>query len=161
MKLLLYPDPILNEKSLECTQDDIPMIKSVYNDMTAVMSQYKGVGLAAVQVGILKRFCLLADGANMPHVLINPVIVETHDSCSMEEGCLSLPYFWEKINRFKQITIRYKDLDWNNQVAVLYDIEAQCLQHEIDHFEGELIKDQVSPMKRSMWEKKAKKKGAL
>lgn len=161
LTIIKYPDPVLKQVSTECTEADLDLIKASVPDMTEAMNALKGIGLAAVQVGINKRFCLLKD-SNTTHVIINPEIVASDlEHKKVKEGCLSLPYFYEFVDRFQNITIKYRDEQWIERTSELYGLEAQCLQHEIDHMNGILQEEKVSLMVRSMWIKKAKKKGAL
>lgn len=163
LKLLKYPSPVLNQISNDCVESDLQLIKDVYLQMIEVMNQPKGVGLAAVQVGILKRFCLLQNPSDLknPYIIINPVVIESLDLTKKQEGCLSLPLFYEPVDRYQQITVAYMDETWTSRTAVFVDIEAQCLQHEIDHFNGRLLLDDLSPMIKQMYNKKLIKKGIL
>lgn len=161
MKLIRYPDPILLQPSGHCVQEDLEFINHSVPEMTKVMNDLKGVGLAAVQVGILKRFCIVKDANDNVNLIINPELESGIELKPLEEGCLSLPYFWEKVERFEQVTVRFIDKDWIERRAVFTGQEAQCIQHEIGHMNGELILQTVSPMKQQMWKKKAHKNGAL
>jgi len=158
--LLKYPDPKLKEISIDCTEDDIPLIKEAYVDMSKIVNDYNAAGIAAIQVGIPKRFCLLKDTSNV-HLMINPVLTVDGEQTKIKEGCLSLPYFHEFIVRYPKVTVYYKDENWIDRTAELEGIEAQCLQHEIDHFNGTTQLDKVSLMVKQMYLKKAKKKGIL
>lgn len=161
MKLIRYPNPILNQQSEDCKESDLPFIKESIPEMIKTMDQLKGVGLAAVQVGILKKFCILKDSHGVNHVIINPEIIEGLNLTPIREGCLSLPFFFETIDRFEEITIKFKNDNWEDKTAIFTGIEAQCIQHEMNHFSGLLILDTVSLVKRQMWIKKATKKGVL
>jgi len=161
MNLIRYPNPILNQKSEECTEADLPLIKESLPRMTQIVDGLKAAGLAAVQVGISKRFCIVKDHAGKNNLLINPELVEGLDLTSMREGCLSLPFFFESIDRFEEVTVKFKDENWAEKTAVFTGIESQCLQHELNHMNGTLIFDTVSKVKQDMWIKKAKKKGVL
>lgn len=156
-----YPDPILNQVSVECTEGDLLSIKEAYPAMVKVMNDLHGVGLAAVQVGILKRFCIIKDSQDKANLIINPTIIEGSNLTLKREGCLSLPFFFETIERFDEMTIKYKDDTWTERTAVMSGEEAQCIQHEIGHLNGRLIFNYVSKQKQDLWLKKAKKKGIL
>lgn len=161
LKLVRYPDPLLNLVSEDCLETDLPYILSVKDQMIKIMDEYKGVGLAAVQAGILKRFAIIKDKAGQNNLIINPEIEQGEALQDMREGCLSLPFFYETIVRFEQIIVKFKDETWTEHRAIMNGQEAQCLQHELNHMSGLLILETVSPMKQQMWIKKAKKKGFL
>lgn len=161
MKILIYPDPILNERSTYCTEEDIPLIKESLVEMIRLMDGVKGIGLAAVQVGILKRFCIIKDKAGNNNVIINPEITSGDDLVLKQEGCLSLPLFYENVERFDNVTIKFRDLEWVEREAEMSGQEAQCAQHEASHMDGLLILETVSIMKQQMWKKKLKKRGML
>lgn len=156
-----YPDPVLTQVSQECTEADVSYINHLVPEMTTIMNNLKGVGLAAVQVGILMRFCILKDTHGKVHTLINPALASGENLTPKQEGCLSLPFFYEKVERFEEVTINFRDETWTERTAVFNGIEAQCIQHEINHMNGLLIFNTVSRMKQEMWLKKARKKGVL
>lgn len=162
MDLVRYPNPLLNEISVAVLESDIAYIQSLVPEMTEIMFKYNGIGLAAVQVGILKRFCLVVDKVRKVHVLINPEVIEVdHNMELIKEGCLSLPYFHEFIERPFQITAKFRNPQWEEITAVFTGIEARCLLHELEHLDGILQHEKVSPTKRQMWEKKLSKRGLL
>lgn len=162
MTLITYPNPILNEVSTAVTEAELAYVKSLVPDMQKVMIQNKGVGLAAVQVGILKRFCIIRDKDNNINLIINPLVVEEDTEIQNgQEGCLSLPLFFEQIERPMQLTAEFIDGEFVSRKAVFYGIEARCLLHEIEHMNGTPIHNKVSSMKKQMWVKKLKKKGVL
>jgi peptide deformylase len=160
LSVLKYPDPKLKEVSIDCTEEDLPLIKDSIVKMTTLMEAQKGIGLAGIQVGIAKRFCLLKDTTKV-HVIINPVITAQVDEIRVQEGCLSLPSFYEFVDRFQKITMTYRDEQWIERTVELDNLEAQCIQHEIDHFNGILQLDKVSLMVRGMALKRMKKRGFL
>lgn len=163
MKLIKYPNPILTQVSTECTEADLAAIKEAYPEMVKIMQFYKAAGIAAVQTGDLKRYCLVANQSdeNKPHIIINPKIEEGSDLENKEEGCLSLPLFNINVDRYNFVTVSYKDENWTNKLAAFAGIEAQCIAHEIDHMNGKLLTDDVSYQKKDMWQRKAKKKNLL
>lgn len=160
LTLIKYPNPILKTVSIECTESDLPFINDTVPEMIKLMNSLKGVGLAAIQVGIAKRFCILKDNSTN-HIIINPVITVKNEEVKVQEGCLSLPYFYEFIPRSTKITLTYRDEQWIERTTELEGIEAQCIQHELDHLNGVLQEEKVSLMVRGMWLKKAKKKNVL
>lgn len=159
LNLVKYPDPRLYEKSQECTQDELEYIKSLVPEMIRVMD--KGVGIAAIQVGITKRFAIIKSPQGINNLIINPELVSGENLRSIREGCLSLPMFYENIERFEEVTIKFRDKDWVETYAIMTGEEAQCYQHEENHMNGLLILDTVSMMKKEMWLKKLQKKGLL
>ena len=160
LTLVKYPDPKLKEVSIDCTEEDLPLIKDNVVKMTTLMEAQKGIGLAGIQVGIAKCFCLLKDTSKV-HIIINPVITNQVGETRVQEGCLSLPFFYEFVDRFQKITITYMDEQWIERTTELEGLEAQCIQHEIDHFKGVLQLDKVSLMVRGMALKRMKKRGFL
>jgi peptide deformylase len=160
--IIRYPDPRLLERSEDCVETDLPLIKDSLSEMTRLMATLKGVGLAAIQVAIPKRFCILLSGQEVL-VLINPVILPEleYDYETKNEGCLSLPGFLELVERPTEVTIAYRDIEFVQREAVLSGIEARCILHELDHMNGKLLVDQVSVMKKQMYVKKLKKRGYM
>ena len=124
-------------------------IKPFLEKMKETLAQQKGVGLAAVQVGILKRFALVCykdekDGYKEPFVMINPKILSFSDEMMLdEEGCLSIPGVFDKVYRHKYITVEYKDLENKTVKENLQDFDARVVQHEIDHMNGILFLDRI------------------
>jgi peptide deformylase len=161
MNLIRYPDPQLKTVSVECTEADLEFINSQLPEMVKVMDSFKGVGLAAIQVGIAKRFCIIKDKMGNNNVLINPELLSGDNLRPIREGCLSLPLFHENIERFENIVIKFRDKNFVERTAEMSGEEAQCLQHELNHLNGLLILDTVSLTLQQMWLKKAKKKGIL
>lgn len=161
LKLVRYPDPLLNLVSEDCLETDLPYILSVKDQMIKIMDEYKGIGLAAVQVGILKRFAIIKDKSGKNNLIINPETELGEEFQEKREGCLSLPLFYETIGRFEQVIVKFRDDNWTQRRAIMNGQEAQCLQHELNHMSGLLILETVSPMKQQMWKIKAKKKGFL
>ena len=170
MKLVRYPDPVLNQRSVEVVESDLEAIKNVIAPMTKIMNEHNGIGLAAVQVGILKRFSLLNLKADpyftkyeLPEVvlLIKPEVLEKKDPVRMQEGCLSLPLYSEFQERFATIVVKYRDENWAEHTREFTGLAAQCILHEIEHMDGSLLINKDSPMKVQMYRKKLKKRGAL
>lgn len=139
-------DEILKKKSREIeTIDD--RIKELAEDMFDTMHKYDGLGLAAVQIGILKRIIVidLYDDVSK-FCLINPVIVEKSDeTMEIEEGCLSYPNQFGKVIRSAKVKVKALDLDGKKVTLEAEGLLAQALQHEIDHLEGQTFKDKILP----------------
>lgn len=167
MKIITYPDPLLNEKSIDVTEDYLPDVLKTIPEMTQLMRSRVGAAIAAVQVGILRRYCLLeevnlvpGDPRPEPHLLINPEITEFEGELVNEfEGCLSLPAFWNPIERSSTITVKFTDKNWIKRTAVFEGLQARAIQHEIEHMDGILQLSKLSPMKLDMWKKKLAKRG--
>ncbi len=139
-------DEILKKvsKKIEVIDDKI---KILAEDMFDTMHKFDGLGLAGVQVGILKRIIVidLYDGESK-FALINPEIVSVgEEQVEIEEGCLSFPYQFGKVKRYSKVTVKAQDLDGNNVTLEAEGLLAQALQHEIDHLNGEVFKDKIIP----------------
>ncbi len=147
----IYGDPVLREKAKEvATPDDT--LRALVADMLETMRAYNGVGLAANQVGVLQRVLVvdvpLDEGRHARHVLVNPMLDERSGSESGEEGCLSIPGIWEDVTRAKHIVVRALD-EWGKPLTIEAEgYLARAIQHEIDHLDGVLFVDRLSPLKR-------------
>ena len=156
-KIVHYPEPVLKEKSLPVTEfnDELKLLAA---DMVETMYDAPGVGLAAPQVGVLKRLIILDCSAkeedNDLIIAVNPEIVAGSGESLEEEGCLSVPGFYASVKRYSEVTMRYQDTDGNAHERQATDLLAVGIQHEIDHLEGVLFVDRLSPLKRSMFKKK-------
>ncbi len=160
LQLIYYPDPVLQKRAEPIDHIDEDT-KKLTSEMFEVMYENKGIGLAAPQVGILKRVVTVdisgSEKRNSPLVLINPEIIKQEGEEESEEGCLSLPGFKCKIKRSSLIHVKYTDLEGQEKTLDARDMLAICLQHEIDHLNGKLIIDYAGRLRRSMYEKKLKK----
>jgi peptide deformylase len=128
-------------------------IQSLAADMFETMYDAPGIGLAAIQVGVRKRIITMdlakKDEERKAQVLINPEILSTSEERSVyEEGCLSIPEFYEEVERPAQVKVRYTDLDGHAHEIEASGLLATCLQHEIDHLNGVLFIDHISKLKR-------------
>ena len=157
-KIVIEPDPILREKSaaLEKVDDEI---RALLDDMLETMYVAPGIGLAAVQVGILKRLIVIDISKNEekknPLFLINPEILSRSKQTSIyEEGCLSLPGHFAEIERPEECQIKYIDYDGKKKEMKANGLLATCIQHEVDHLNGILFIDYLSKLKRDMIIKK-------
>ena len=136
--------------------------KKLINDLFETMYNSKGIGLAAVQVGILKRVLVIdvssKDEKKNPMSFINPVIKNLSDETSVyEEGCLSIPETFIEIERPKICVVEYIDLDGKKKTIKCEGLLSTCLQHEINHLDGKLIIDHLSKLKRDIIIKKISK----
>ncbi|MCI8965795.1 MAG: peptide deformylase [Clostridia bacterium] len=139
-------DPILSKVSKEVEEVD-DKIKQLVEDMFDTMHKADGLGLAAVQVGILKRVVVidLYDGTSK-FVLINPVITKLEgEKVEFDEGCLSFPNQFVKVERYNNVTVEALDVDGKKIKIEATDILAQCIQHECDHLEGHVFKEKMIP----------------
>ncbi len=137
----LEDDPILRKKSRKVAEIN-ERIKEVVNDMIETMYEADGVGLAAPQIGILRRIIVMDVGKG-PIVLINPVIIKTAGSQIGLEGCLSLPGVNEEVERPNYVQVKYFDLKGRAKVIEGEELLARAICHEIDHLEGILFTDKV------------------
>jgi peptide deformylase len=159
LPILEFPDPRLRKIATPVsTVDD--SIKQLINDMFETMYDAPGIGLAATQVNVHKQIVVMdiSEEGNQPLVLINPqVTLLTEETLPYDEGCLSVPGFYETVDR--PANIRVEALDRNGEAFILEPdgLLATCIQHELDHLVGKLFVDYVSPMKRSRIRKKLEK----
>ena len=157
-KIIIEPDPILRKKSenLEKVDDDL---KKLMDDMLETMYEAPGIGLAAVQIGILKRLIVVdiskEDKKKNPLFLINPKITHTSKKVSVyEEGCLSLPGFFAEIERPSECHIDFIDYHGKEKSLKASGLLSTCIQHEVDHLNGILFIDYLSKLKKDMIIKK-------
>ena len=143
--LRLEGDEILNKKSREVEIID-EKLQVLIDDMIETMHKYNGVGLAAVQVGVLKRVVVidLYDDKG-PIVLINPIILKTKGEHEVEEGCLSFPNKFAKIVRPQEVVAEYTDREGKRVKIKAKDLLAQAICHECDHLEGKVFVDKILP----------------
>ena len=141
----LEGDEILKKKSKEVEQID-EKIQILIDDMIETMHKYNGVGLAAVQVGILKRIIVIdIYDDNGPIVMINPVIIKTKGEQEVEEGCLSFPNKFAKMIRPAEVVAEYTDREGKRKKIKAKELLAQAICHEVDHLNGELFIDKIIP----------------
>ena len=157
-EIVIEPDPILRKKSenLEKVDDEL---RSLLNDMLETMYSAPGIGLAAVQVGILKRLIVIDISKEKdekdPLFLINPEIISRSKNTSIyEEGCLSLPGYYAEIERPAECHIKYIDYNGKDQQIKANGLLSTCIQHEVDHLNGVLFIDYLSKLKKDMILKK-------
>lgn len=143
--LRLEGDEILYKKSKEVDIID-DRTQELIDDMIETMHKYNGVGLAAVQVGVLKRIVVidLYDDKG-PIVLINPVIIKTKGEQEVEEGCLSFPNEFAKIIRPAELVAEYTDRNGKRMQVKAKELLAQVISHEVDHLNGEVFVDKIIP----------------
>ena len=138
-------DEILKKKSREVEIID-EKLQTLIDDMIETMHKYNGVGLAAVQVGILKRVIVIdLYDDNGPIVLINPVIIKTKGEQEVEEGCLSFPNKFAKVKRPAEVVAEYIDREGKRMRVKAKELLAQAIVHEVDHLNGELFVEKMIP----------------
>ena len=146
--LRLEGDEILKKKSREVEESTIKdeKMQTLIDDMIETMHKYNGVGLAAVQIGILKRVVVidLYDDKG-PIVLINPVIIKTKGEQEVEEGCLSFPNKFAKIIRPAEVVAEYTEREGKRMRVKARELLAQAICHELDHLDGEVFIDKIIP----------------
>jgi peptide deformylase len=162
LPILEYPDPRLRKKAKPVvTVDD--HIKRLVDDMFETMIDSHGIGLAASQVDVHQRVIVmdLMEDGSQPRVFINPEIEVLNDTTEpYDEGCLSVPGFYETVARPSNVMISALDREGKPFKEKASGLLAICIQHEIDHLEGKLFVDYLSPLKRQIIRKKMKKKSA-
>ncbi len=157
LEILRYPDPLLKKKSQLVTEFNGDL-KQLANDMVETMYAAPGVGLAAPQVGALQRLIVLDCSGSEEDadliIAVNPEITAGAGASLEEEGCLSVPGYYASVKRHETATMRYQDLDGNYHEREAGGLLAIGMQHELDHLEGVLFVDRLSPLKRSIFRKK-------
>jgi len=158
LNILEFPDSRLRTVAKQVKSFD-EQLKILVNDMTETMYLAHGIGLAATQVDVHKRLLVLdiSEDRDQPRVYINPEITGTEGEQKCEEGCLSVPGVYANVKRAEIVQIKAQDVDGNSFEEQLEGLHAVCIQHEIDHLEGRLFVDYLSPLKRNMVRKKLEK----
>ena len=158
LKILEFPDPRLRTKAapVEVVDD---ALRALIADMFETMYDAPGIGLAATQVDVHQRL-LVADVSSdksEPHVLINPEIIEKDGVTFTDEGCLSVPGYYEEVQRAEHIRVRFLDQGGTPTEMEARGLLAVCIQHEMDHLDGKLFVDYLSEAKRQRIRKKLEK----
>ena len=160
LKILKFPDPRLRTVAKKVEKFD-KSLEKLANDMLHTMYEDNGIGLAASQVDRHIRLIVidLSEERNDPRVFINPEykILDNESLASFEEGCLSIPGFSEEIIRPDKIELTWQDLDGKTHTDRPNGLLTICIQHEMDHLEGKLMVDYISPIKRDRIRKKLQK----
>ena len=160
-QILIIPDPLLRKVS-EPVSSVNTEIKNLMDDMLETMYAAPGIGLAAVQIGVLKRIIVIdlsKDGEKKnPLFIVNPEITfKSNELISYEEGCLSIPNQFAEVKRPNKCNIKYLDIEGNKKELKAEGLLATCIQHEIDHLNGILFIDHLSKLKKDLIIKKTKK----
>jgi len=158
LTILEFPDERLRKKAAAVkTVDD--KTKKLIDDMLETMYRAKGVGLAATQVNVQQRIIVIdiSEEKNAPLCLVNPEILEKDGVKESEEGCLSVPGFYEKVKRCEHIRVKALNREGQPIEFDARDLLAVCVQHEMDHLEGKLFVDYLSSLKRQRIKTKLEK----
>ncbi len=158
LPVLEFPDKRLRTKAKPVTVFD-ERIKTLVDDMLETMYEARGVGLAATQVNIHQRVIIIdvSEKKDAPLCLINPEIIEKTGVEESEEGCLSVPGFFENVTRAEQIKVKAVDKEGSPFEIEADQLLSVCIQHEMDHLEGKLFVDYLSPLKRKRIKTKLEK----
>lgn len=163
--LVILPDAMLRQASAP-VREITPDIRALADDMLETMYDAPGIGLAAIQIGEPLRLVTIdlskkEDEPPAPMVFLNPEITWSSEELSVyEEGCLSIPEYYEEVERPAQVKVRYMDLDGQQKEIEADGLLATCLQHEIDHLNGVLFIDHISRLKRQLVTKRFAKAAA-
>ena len=162
LDILKFPDARLRNRAKPVENVDEGVCKLV-DDMLETMYEAPGIGLAATQVGVAKQVVVIdiSDDRDDPLVLINPEILESSGEEEMEEGCLSVPGFFDKVKRAEMVKLKALDKEGNEFTRDLDGLLAVCVQHEIDHLHGKLFVDYLSKLKRERVRKKLEKEARM
>ena len=150
-KILTFPDPKLREVAEEVTNFD-SNLKELADDLLDTMYEFKGIGLAAIQIGVRKRIIVadISEERQEPHIFINPKIkiLNENKKGGYDEGCLSIPGFYEEVIRPTQVEISFQNLSGENKKLIPEGLLGVVVQHETDHLDGKLMVDYISSVKR-------------
>ena len=165
LPILEFPDPRLRTKAapVDAAQISDPAFQRLLDDMFETMYDAPGIGLAASQVDVHKRFMVIdvSEDKTGPQVFINPEIMNKTGEQVYQEGCLSVPGIFADVTRADAIEVRFLDRTGQTQQLQVDGLLAVCIQHEMDHLDGKLFVDYLSPLKREMVRKKLAKQRKL
>ncbi len=162
LEVLQFPDPRLRQKGLAVKEEEVDeALREIARDMAETMYDEPGIGLAATQVDVAKRLVVMdidwTENERNLRVLLNPEIVLAEGEQVYEEACLSVPDFTAEVQRAARVVVRARSLDWELLEFDATELEATCLQHEIDHLDGVLFIDRISRLKRNLYVQRRKK----
>lgn len=162
LEILHYPDPRLRTEARPVENVD-DQIRLLVDDMFETMYAAPGIGLAATQVNRHQQVIVIdiSHEKDQPLCLINPEIIESDGAEESEEGCLSVPEIYDKVQRAEQVTVRALDRDGSVFTLKADGLLAVCIQHEMDHLQGKLFVDYLSPLKQQRYRKKLEKNRRL
>jgi len=150
LPILRYPDPRLKTVAAPIANVDAK-VRQLAMDMAETMYEAPGIGLAATQVNVHRQLVVIdvSEAKDGLLVLINPQIVARDGSQEGEEGCLSVPGIYDRVERAEQVTVRFLDVDGQEQTLVAEGLLAVCIQHELDHLQGKVFVDYLSQLKQT------------
>jgi peptide deformylase len=157
LDILEFPDPRLRTKARPLAPEQIDdRLRALIGDMFETMYAAPGIGLAATQVDVHQRLVVIdvSEEKDQPLVLINPEILDRQGSQTCQEGCLSVPGIYADVERADQVTVRALDRDGKPFELTADGLLAVCIQHELDHLDGKVFVDYLSPLKREMVRKR-------
>ena len=158
LEIIEFPDPRLRNKAatIERVDDEL---RALIDDMFETMYDAPGIGLAATQVNVHRRFMVIdvSEDKSEPRVFINPEILTREGKQVCQEGCLSVPGIYADVTRAERIRVRAQDRNGEAYEIDADGLLAVCIQHEVDHLDGKLFVDYLSPLKRQMVKKKLDK----
>ncbi len=159
LEILEFPDPRLRTVAQPVTQFDAALAQLV-RDMFETMYAAPGIGLAATQVNVHRcvLICDVSEDHDQPLVLVNPRILARDGAQTYQEGCLSVPTIFADIDRALTVTVEAEDIEGKTFTLKASDLLAVCIQHEMDHLQGKLFVDYLSPLKREMVRRKLDKR---
>jgi peptide deformylase len=162
LNILEYPDPRLKKVASRVTAFT-PEIERLVADMAETMYAAPGVGLAATQVDVHKRIIVIdiSDTKDQLRVFVNPELVAADGEAECEEGCLSVPGYYDKVVRAATVTVRAQDARGETFEIAADGLLAVCIQHEMDHLDGKVFVERLSPLKRARLLAKLRKKQKL
>ena len=154
LQIVLWPQPVLLRGTDPIVEVD-DEVRQVVGEMRRIMFELRGVGLAAPQVGIAKRLMLVCPTGQPgeEEVVINPEVLAAEGEELGEEGCLSFPAIYGQVPRALKIRVRYRDLDFREREMVLEDFVARVFLHELDHLDGRVFVDRMTPESRKKIER--------
>ncbi|UHD15412.1 peptide deformylase [Thiocapsa bogorovii] len=158
LDILTFPDPRLRRKAIPVARVDADIVRLV-DDMLETMYAAPGIGLAAIQVNVPRRVVVIdvSENHDAPLCLINPEILSREGEEEMDEGCLSVPGFFETVKRAERVRVQALDREGQPFTLDADGLLAVCIQHEIDHLDGKLFVDHISMLKRQRIRRKLEK----
>lgn len=162
LPILRFPDPRLKKVAVPVARID-DSIRKLVADMGETMYEASGIGLAATQVDVHKRLVVIdtSEERNQLRVFINPQLRQCEGLQTGEEGCLSVPGIYDKVERAERVTVDYLDLDGQSRTLVADGLLAVCIQHEIDHLDGRVFVDHLSQLKQTRIKSKLAKQARV
>jgi peptide deformylase len=162
LPILRFPDPRLRKVAARVQNID-ESIKRLVRDMAETMYEAPGIGLAATQVDVHKRVIVIdiSETHDQLLALVNPEVIKSEGTQVCEEGCLSVPGIYDKVERAESVVVSYLDLDGDNKTIAADGLLAVCLQHEIDHLNGKVFVEHLSQLKQTRIKAKLAKQAKI